>query len=225
MVRQCVVCHKVQKVGENILQSEKITFHRKEWFSILGLDKRYISEKSEVCSEHFNPEDLENKPSGRRLLKKGVIPKVFNQDICNFFRQISEELDIHESNTFTGTSLTESPPSKKFKNRPSSSSSITATASEAELFVEQSKLKQKKIRYAGDLSSGDFSSPTKIKKTKFRILRTTIQNQRKTIKQLQQKNRRLNQKVTNLKSLVQLLKSKSFLNDDSAAIENFRFVI
>ncbi|KAL1488068.1 hypothetical protein ABEB36_015436 [Hypothenemus hampei] len=157
MVRQCVVCHKVQKVGENILQSEKITFHRlpknenlrKEWFSILGLDKRYISEKSEVCSEHFNPEDLENKPSGRRLLKKGVIPKVFNQDICNLpstsqnkativlntlekrkaqieifsdsssdtlslNRQISEELDIHESNTFTGTSLTESPPSKKY---------------------------------------------------------------------------------------------------------------
>lgn len=49
---------------------------RDMWIAVLGLAKNIVLPKrAELCSQHFNQEDFEVKPSGRRCLRKDAIPQ------------------------------------------------------------------------------------------------------------------------------------------------------
>lgn len=46
------------------------------WIAVLGLPEHItLPKRPELCSQHFNDEDFEVKPSGRRCLRKGAIPQ------------------------------------------------------------------------------------------------------------------------------------------------------
>lgn len=66
----------------------------------------------------------------------------------------------------------------------------------------------------GDLSSSDFSSPTKAKKN-FRILKETVYKQRKKIKSLHGSVRRLKARIVTLNDLIIVLKGKFDVTESS----------
>ncbi|XP_045461327.1 uncharacterized protein LOC123673365 [Harmonia axyridis] len=163
MIRQCEICKK-SKISHPDLSFHKFpsdTEKRGIWASLLGFESVNFTKKLVfICSNHFNPDDIEIRPNGK-FLKPDVVPlpyhttfEISNESSDTVSEQVSEQEDSRispttetmlfgvASNQFDVEALSKS--SSSSSATLTASSSVTLTASECEnelsktIFVEPS---------------------------------------------------------------------------------------
>ncbi|XP_045470792.1 uncharacterized protein LOC123678058 isoform X2 [Harmonia axyridis] len=231
MIRQCEICKK-SKISHPDLSFHKFpsdTEKRGIWASLLGFESVNFTKKLVfICSNHFNPDDIEIRPNGK-FLKPDVVPLPYHTtfEISNESSDTVSEQEVSRISPTTETMLF-GVASNQFDvealSKSSSSSSVTLTASECEnelsktIFVEPSSQnvprKKRKRSYFGDLSSSDFSTPEKRRKS-FHGIKKIVRKQKVRIHCLQNKVRRQRLRITSLKSLVSFLNEKFRLSEES----------
>ncbi|XP_045461328.1 uncharacterized protein LOC123671497 isoform X2 [Harmonia axyridis] len=140
MIRQCEICKK-SKISHPDLSFHKFpsdTEKRGIWASLLGFESVNFTKKLVfICSNHFNPDDIEIRPNGK-FLKPDVVPLPYHTT----FEISNERLFGVASNQFDVEALSKS--SSSSSATLTASSSVTLTASECEnelsktIFVEPS---------------------------------------------------------------------------------------
>ncbi|XP_030759515.1 uncharacterized protein LOC115884933 [Sitophilus oryzae] len=236
MVHSCVVCKRVEHLNIHL------TFHRfpkdpekkKLWFGLVGISENDpLPKYPELCSDHFNPDDLEVRANGFRYVKKNANPRrseglLFLDDASSSFENI-DSVPVESFDSVPGTSgsgiittvTAEYTEKTESQTRPGDSSSSTETASEAadteELDTEETeaasniknvetkKRKRQYLRYIDEMTTSDFSTPESRKKN-VDILKNTAYDQRKKIHSLQMKVRHLKKRVNSLTTLTKDLK-------------------
>ncbi|KAL1492474.1 hypothetical protein ABEB36_010724 [Hypothenemus hampei] len=244
MVNQCFVCRKTAFLHHNLSfhRFPKAENMFKKWLAALGLPPTTkVPLNAYICNEHFTEDQFEI-IAGKKILKRPTLPKLNKTSITDFellIENVEKEQIIYSANTefhkpkFDKQISTESSSStststiseRTFSIQRSSSATLTASENEelcsnVAIPIDTGPIVRKRriktIRYAGDISSNDFSSPIRAKKN-YHIMKAKIISQRKTINMLNGNFRRLRIRVKNLQDLIKVLKKKVEMSGNAQA--------
>ncbi|CAH1981922.1 unnamed protein product [Acanthoscelides obtectus] len=120
-----------------------------------------------------------------------------DEELYNLPSPSNEEQYVHTSSTLSA----------------SESDNPAKTAGVQEHMLDKKKSKRK-IRYVGDISSEDFSTPKKAKRN-FRNLKSALDSEKKKRRGLQTTVTTLRRRIKTLSSLLKLLRSKHYTSGSS----------
>ncbi|XP_046400287.1 THAP domain-containing protein 1-like isoform X2 [Ischnura elegans] len=217
MVHSCCA----QGCKERFVKGSGISFHgfpsdgelKKKWVIALKRDKFVPTVYTRICSKHFTPESFVAERFGNRWLKTDAVPSIFG--FCQKAKKStpreptetsSEVSEPVTSTVLQGECLGSARPDRTVNDDPSKDSPQPGCSGE----------RKRPLRYIGDFSEVEMSSPTAAKKF-LSLAMEHIEVQRRKIKYLQTKETRLKKRVRFLESILRQVKEKSSQKDDTCS--------